>query len=446
MNATRRMASLAVLGALCLFCITVAPAMAQGTGGGAASQQKYTMAEYNAYQAAAAQTNPADQIKLLDDFVAKYPSSALLNYIYPLYFNNYFSQRNFPKAIEYCDKQIALGDKASVTERYQAYFVRAYAYNGITSPDPQTAKAARDAMLAGGKIIDQLSKPDGVDDAKFAEEKKKSMILFYGTAAKGALDAKDCAAAVESYKIVLGITPDDLTANYNLGKAYGCTTPPQPVDSLWAYARAASSKSATEQQSKLVKGYMRKVMVNFQGGTVCDSLTDAEMNELLQLASSSPDRPASYKLPSSAELDTARSTMTIASVFTDLKAGGDKAKLTWTASCGLEFPDVPGKVIEVAGGTDPVVIKTAFVTTDAEFEAATIANMEFKIPGQPDAGKINPKSDPPPFVHITGTLTSYEPDPAFMIHLEKGKVSADDLPKEKAAPKKPVRKPAAKPQ
>jgi hypothetical protein len=89
-----------------------------------------------------------------------------------------------------------------------------------------------------------------------------------------------------------------------------------------------------------------------------------------------------------------------------------------------------------------VVIKTAFVTTDAEFEAATIANMEFKIPGQPEAGKLAKDA----FVHITGTLTSYEPDPAFMIHLEKAKVSADDLPKEKAPVKKPVRKPAAKPQ
>jgi len=77
---------------------------------------------------------------------------------------------------------------------------------------------------------------------------------------------------------------------------------------------------------------LRKLVSNFQGGTVCDSLTDAEMNELLQLAASSVDRPASYKLYSSAELDAARTSMTIASVFTDLKAGGDKAKLSWTAA------------------------------------------------------------------------------------------------------------------
>lgn len=443
MNATRRMASLAVLGALCLFCITVAPAMPRGTGGGAAGQQKYTMAEYNAWQAADAEKNLPAQIKLLDDFAAKYPNSALLNYIYALYYKNYGAQKNFPKTIEYCDKLIALGDKAtSAGERYEAYSVRAYAYNNIPNPDPQTARAAHDAALAGIKSVDAYPKPEGMDDAKFAEQQKQSKIIFYATAANAALAAKDCAAAVESYKSALAITPDDLTENYNLGKAYSCTTPPQQAEALWAYARAASSKNATEQQSKLVKTYLRKLLVNFQGGTVCDALTDAEMNELLQLASSSVDRPASYKLPSSADLDTARGSMTIASVFADLKAGGDKAKLTWTASCGLEFPDVPGKVIEVVGGTDPVVIKTAFVTTDAEFEAATTANMEFKIPGQPEAGKLAKDA----FVHITGTLTSYEPDPAFMIHLEKGKVSADDLPKEKAPVKKPVRKPAPKPQ
>ena len=442
MNATRRMASLAVLAVLCLLGITMAPAMAQDTGAGAAAQPKYTMDEYKAWQAAAAEKNPAAQLKLLDDFVAKYPSSALLNYIYPLYYKNYGGQKNYPKTIEYCAKLIALGDKANVTEKYEAYYIWAFAYANIQNPDAATAKAAHDAALAGLKIVDAYLKPEGADEGKFADQQKQSRILLNATAANAALATKDCAAAVESYKAVLAITPDDFSENYNLGKAYFCTNPPQQLDGLWSYARAASSKSANEQQSKLIKGYLRKLVVNFQGGTVCDSLTDAQMNELLQLAASSADRPASYKLISSADLDAARANMTIASVFTDLKAGGDKAKLTWTAACGLEFPDIPGKVIEVAGGADPVVIKTAFVTTDAEFQAATTADMEFKIPGQPEAGKLEKDG----FVHIAGTLNSYDPDPAFMIHLEKGKVNADDLPKEKAPAKKPVRKPAAKPQ
>jgi len=440
MNAIRRMASLAVLGALCLFGSTLAPVRAQDASGGAAGQQKYTMAEYNAYKAAAAETAPAAQLKLLDDFVSKYPSSALLNYIYTLYYNNYGAQKNFPKTIEYCDKVIALGDKVTPNERYQAYSVRAYAYNNIPNPDAASAKAARAAALAGVQTVPLVPKPEGVDDAKFDEDKKRSIIFFNGTAANAAMAAKDYAGAIESYRAVLAVTPEDLTSNYSLGKAYMATTPPQPVDALWYFARAAASKNANEQQSKTVKAYLRKLIVNFQGGTVCDPLTDAEMNELLQLAASSANRPASYKLFSGADLDAARKDMTIASVVTDLKTGGDKAKLTWTSACGLEFPDVPGKILDVTPG-ETVDIKTAFVTSQAEFDAATTPNMEVQIAGQPAAGKLEKDNS----FRFTGTLESYDPDPAFMLHWDKAKVNAEDLPKEKTPAKKPApKKPAPK--
>jgi len=218
--------------------------------------------------------------------------------------------------------------------------------------------------------------------------------------------------------------------------------PPQPLSALWFFARAATSKSANEQQSKSVKTYIRKVIANYQGGTVCETLTDAEMNELLQLAPNSVDPPASYKLVSSAELDAARKDMTIVTVVTDLKAGGDKGKLTWTAACGLEFPEVPGKLIEITPGTDTIELKIAFVTSDAEFEAATTPNMDviIKKADQPEAAKLE-KGNP---VHFTGTVESYDPDPAFMLHWDKAKVNAEDLPKagpaKKPAPKKPAPK------
>jgi hypothetical protein len=200
-----------------------------------------------------------------------------------------------------------------------------------------------------------------------------------------------------------------------------------------------TAKSETQAQSAKVQDYLRKLIANYQGGSVCDSLTDAELNELLQLAGSSPDRPGSYTLASAADLTAAQKDMTIASVIADLKAGGDKGKLTWLASCGLEFPEVPGKVIEVVPGaapTDPIVLKIAFVTSDAEFDAATTANMDVKVVGQPEAARVEKDSA----VHFTGTLTAFDPDPAFFLHWDKAKVKEEDIPKEKAAPKKPVRK------
>jgi hypothetical protein len=431
MNASRRIASLAVLTALCLLCMNAPRVAAQDAGG---SKQPYTMAEYNAYTAAANEKDPATQLKALDDFVAKYPNSNLLNYIYPLYYQNYGNQKNYAKVMEYTDKVVALGDKSSPTEKLQAYSVRAFAYNHTQNPDVATSKAEYTAAVEGAKLVDALPKPDNVTPEDFAKQKSSILLNFNGTAANAAMNAKDYPDAITMYKTVLATNPDDFVSNFNIGRAELAMTPPQQLDAIWSFARAGTSKSATEQQSKAVKAYLPKVIANYQGGTVCDALSQAELNELLQLAASSPERPASYKLYSAADLTAAQKDMTIASVVTDLKAGGDKGKLTWTASCGLEFPEVPVKVLEVAPGTDAVVIKGAFVTSDAEFEAATTPNVEFKITGQDDAGKLEKDS----FVHITGTLESYDPDPAFMLHWDKAKVKDDDLPKpgKKPAPKK----------
>jgi len=445
MNGLKRVASLAAFAAMCLFVGTAPNANAQAAAAPAAGQdagaakQPYTMAEYNAYQAAAADKNPTSQVKELDDFVAKYPNSALLNFVYPLYYQAYSQLKNYPKVIEYADKLVAMGDKVDAGAKYQALYARAFAYNAMNSTDPAQAKAAHDAALAGLKALDDLKKPENMSDTDFAAQKQKIQIYFNGTAAQTSMILKDYAGAVQAYKAVLTLTPDDAISSYRLGQAYLAMTPPQTMDAFWAIARAVTSKGATQQQSTQVKTYLRKLLANYQQAT-CESLTDAELNELLQLAGSSTERPASYKLVSADDLATARKDMTIASVIADLKAGGDKGKITWLSSCGLEFPGVPGKVIEVTPG-EPIVFKIAFVTSEAEFDAATTPNMEVKVAGQPEAGRVE-KDNP---IHFTGTLTSFDPDPAFMLHWDKAKVSEEDIPKEKAAPKKPTaRRPTAK--
>ena len=413
---------------------------AQATAGGQDTKQPYTLVEYNQEQACAAEKVPATQVKCLDDFAAKYPSSALLIYVYPLYVNAYNQLKNPDKVIEYADKTVALGEKVEAVVRYQVLYARALAYATL-KPEAQAAGAAkaREACTAGLKALDEVKKPDNVTDDDFKKQKQQPTILFHFTCASAAMAAKDSPAAVQSYKSILALNPDDLSTNYNLGKAYMAMTPPQWMDAFWYFARAVTSKSATQAQSGQVKKYLRSQMANYQGGNVCDSLIDGELNELLQLAGSSADRPSSYSLPSATDISAVQKDMTIASVFTDLKAGGDKSKLTWLAACGLEFPEVPGKVIEVTPG-DPIVLKIAFVTSDAEFEAATTPNMDVKVVGQPEAARVEKDSA----VHFTGTLVAYDPEP-FFLHWDKAKVKAEDIPKEKGAPKKPpVRRPAAK--
>jgi tetratricopeptide (TPR) repeat protein len=446
MNATRKLSGIA-LAALCLTLGNPwnlhAQAPAGGQDSGAGKAQPYTLAEYNAFQACAGEKAPATQIKCLDDLLSKYPgmSPELTKFVYPLYVGDYNQQKNPQRVIEFADKLVALGDKADPAQRYQVLYARALAYATLSAAD-QTAGAAkaREAALLGLKTLDELKRPDNISEADWPNTKKQPAILFNYTAGNAALNAKDYPAAVQSFKAVLALNPDDLSTSYNLGRAYMAMTPPQQMDAFWYFAKAVTSKGATQAQADKVKKYLKGLVANYQGGNVCDSLTDGEMNELLQLAGTSADRPSSYSLPSATDISAVQKDMTIASVFTDLKAGGDKSKLTWLAACGLEFPEVPGKVIEVVHG-DPIALKIAFVTSDAEFDAATTPNMEVKIAGQPEAARV--EKDSP--VHFTATLVSYDPGPAFFLHWEKGKVKAEDVPKEKGAPKKPVHRPTRKP-
>ncbi len=444
MNRTRRVAGLAIIAALCLAISGASIALAQAPAGqdAGAGQQKYTMAEYNSYQACAAEKNPQAQIKCLDDFVAKYPNSALLIYIYPLYYNAYSQVKNWPKVMEYADKLLALGDKVEPPIRYQAYYARAFAYSNMgNGPEVQAqAPKACEAAKAGLKTLNELKKPDNMSEEDFNKQKQQPAILFNYTLAQCSMIQKDYQTAIDSYKAVLEKNPDDAITSYKIGQAYMAMNPPQQMDAFWYFAKAASAKNANQAQATQVKTYLRKLIANYQGGNVCDNLVDAELNELLQLASTSAERPASYKLISTADLDAARKDMTIASVIADLKAGGDKAKITWLAACGLEFPDVPGKLIEVKPGSDAVQIKVAFVTSDAEFDAKTTPDMDVKVVGQPEASKLE-KDNP---VRFTGTLVAYDPEPSFMLHWDKAKVNAEDIPKEKekkgTTKKRPVTK------
>jgi tetratricopeptide (TPR) repeat protein len=432
MNRTRRVAGLATIIALCLAICGASIAFAQAPAGqdAGAGQQKYTMAEYNAFQACNAEKNPTQQIKCLDDFVAKYPNSALLVYVHPLYFNAYSQLKNWPKVIEYADKLLALSDKVEPPVRYQAYYARAFAYSNLpaNNPDVQAqAPKACEAAKAGLKTLNELKKPDNMSEADFEKQKQQPATLFNYTLAQCSMVQKDFQTAIDSYKAVLEKNPDDAITAYKIGQAYMNMNPPQQMDAFWYFAKAVTAKNANQQQATQVKTYLRKLIANYQGGNVCDSLIDAELNELLQLASTSATRPDSYKLPSAADLDAARKDMTIASVIADLRAGGDKAKITWLAACGLEFPDVPGKLIEITPSTDAVQLKVAFVTSDAEFDAKNTPDMDVKVVGQSEAAKLE-KDNP---VRFTGTLVAYDPDPNFMLHWDKAKVNAEDIPKEK---------------
>jgi hypothetical protein len=158
------------------------------------SRQQYSIAEYNAYETAAREMDAAKQILLLDEFVSNHPQSALLIYVYPLYYAAYGQLKNFPKVVIYADKLAALGDRV----------------DAANSSDPELAAKARSSALAGIELLSELKKPDLMDEKAFALEKKRMAIYFHATAGIAAIAMKDYSAAAESFRAVMTLNAGPL--------------------------------------------------------------------------------------------------------------------------------------------------------------------------------------------------------------------------------------------
>lgn len=430
-----------VLGAAFVFAFFAArPMIAKSAeqAAPAAQQPSYTIPEYNAFQAAQAEKDPQAQIKDLDDFVSKFPNSTLLQYVYELYYQAYFKVKNYAKSIEYADKLIALGDKAESPRRLAAVQARVQLFGSVfnaKAPDAQDQlMKERDAAVLGLKLLPDIKKTNpNVTDAQI----KQLTASFENAAGFADLELKDYSAATEAFKAVLAANPNDGATSYRLGLAYLNMMPPQTMDGFWAVARAVDLKMPGADK---VKDYLRsRILAYEQPG--CDSQVDAQLSELLQLAMNSPDRPATYMIPSHDDLSKISQSSTIISVISDLSMGADKAKMTWLAVCGAEFPEVVGKIIDEQKAADHIDFLVFTSASADEMQAATMPNMSVRVyTTAPAAGSTTAQVTPQPDVdrlskddeiRFSGSLVSYDPSP-FLLHWDSVKVDPTIIP-ERAA-------------
>ena len=104
-----------------------------------------------------------------------------------------------------------------------------------------------------------------------------------------------------------------------------------------------------------------------------------------------------------------------------LKEGGTHGNTMWLATCGLEFPDVAVRVMEIVPGDAPdkTTLRVFRAPTAEEMKAATAPNMEVHVVGQPDVRKLH-KDD---LLRFTGTLNGYQPEP-FLLTWDDAKINA----------------------
>jgi hypothetical protein len=125
-------------------------------------------------------------------------------------------------------------------------------------------------------------------------------------------------------------------------------------------------------------------------------------------------------------------------VINDLTAGGDKAKTTWLAICGAQFPGVVGKIIEAKQGQGFVDFMVFTGASEDEVDKATTPNMDVKVwiqpppPGTPGAAQDTPQPDVARLqkddgIRFSGAIVSYDPSP-FLLHWDQVKVDPAAIP------------------
>lgn len=435
------MRKLTLAGILLLAVVAASP--------GAAQQQSYTLEEYNAYTAASRETNVAQRIKLLDAFVEKWPESTMLKpYIHPLYVQSCteaYQAKNYAATREAADHFLALAN-TDAPMRFQSIYWRTVAFHAdLDEKSPNLAQAAgRANQLAKEalQILPTIQKPENVSQADWDKQLQGPKILMNFTIGLTAQLAKNYSEAADAYRTALALNPNEAPTSYRLGLVNLQMEPPRYMDGFWALARAIALKMPGEAQ---VRSYLRTQVLRYQQ-TQCEPELDRQVNEIIALAGQSATRPADYRVPSAEDLTRARENA--GAFLEDLKAGGENAKLVWLSVCGLEFPDVGVKVIDVADNGEGTVLKVfrAQMTPDLDqdtfnkiMEEATEPNMEVRVTEQPEASRIEKDS----FVRFTGTLSGYQPEP-FLLSWTKAKVNLEDIPAEGAQPgkgKRPTKRP-----
>lgn len=392
---------------------------------------QYTVAEYNAYQACVNDANPASKLTCFATFENTYHGSTLLPFVYSGGLQGAAASNNAAKVLEYADKVAGLGDKVDVPNRFNACYLRARYFHGIfnaraanAADSASKARASADECL---ELAGKFTKPEGTDQKQFDEFVKGAKTVLYYTIGVASAALKDYPRAVEGYQFALAADPMHAFSRYQLGISYLQLNPPQSMDGFWSLAQAINMKVAGEAQ---VRTYLRNQILRYQAGLVqCDKDTDAQIGELLSLAQPGAQRSADYSIPSGGEIEAVQKQINILTMLKGLKEGGKTAKITWLSSCGLEFPEVVGKVISVTdNGNTGVLVQVFTDESNDVVEAATAPNLEVHVPEQPEAARL--KKDEP--VRFSGHVARYTPEP-FMVYFEKGKVNSEDIPADEAA-------------
>ncbi len=273
-----------------------APA-AGATQPGQPQQQKKEIkdpAEYNAYVSGVGQSDPGAKASAMESFLTQYPNSVVKEEATEALMAAYQQMNNPQKMTEAANKLLQTNPSNIKALLVMALQSRACAEQGGANA-MQCAQQARQHGEAGLKAIDSYVKPEGMSDADHKTLRDTAIIVFNGAAGRGALTAKDYAAAQKYFGASLQGNPNNLNDAFPLAVAYLEPRPPVQ-EGYWYAARAAALANGLVQKGQLpaaaakqIGDYGRIKYKNFHGG-------EDGWPELIAQASASPNPPSGFQV------------------------------------------------------------------------------------------------------------------------------------------------------
>ncbi len=205
-------------------------------------------AEFNAYQNAITQTEPAAKASAMENFLTQYPQSVVKKAVLDQLIDTYQQMNQPDKTLSAASRLLQLDPDNMKAIFISVYLKKSECQQNIDpssgdSKDPQTCDDA--AALAQKGL--GMAKPAGVADADWKKITDASYPLFHSTIAlDDAIAKKDYADAIKQYTTELMLYPANQTTSgqglvdtLNLAEAYAKPGPARDeVKAVWFYARA----------------------------------------------------------------------------------------------------------------------------------------------------------------------------------------------------------------
>lgn len=390
--------------------------------------------EYDAFQAMVSEVDVRKKVSIAEAFLQKFPNSDFKDGAYVLMMHSYVQLNDSAKAIESGQKAIEANP-----ENLQALSYLSFVFPFVFKfDDPEaTAKLSRADSDArrGLEALQKLQKPGNVTDEQFNQYVRGQRANFNSTIGFVALQRKDYAAAVNSFRTAAEDNPSDVFTFYRLGVAHVSAEPRDYDRAVWNLARSvALAKAAQNPAGTEIEKYLKQVYVSYHGN-------EQGLPDIITQAASSPTPPEGFKVEPmpTPEVTGNPSVDAFNQMSVPLKLGGERAQKIWD---GLK-----GQPIELAGFIDGVEKETNgglyLVKIDllAQSKSADgVYDIELKDSTQPNVRNLS-KGDP---VRFKGTIAEYKVTPNFVLALD-GEINADDIPDKPKVTAKPKPKPRPPP-